>query len=135
MQYNQGRNEVRWRPGQETSLAPPCSNLRSFGSKSAESTCDIVRTFQRPNNDSAPGELRPPCSPSLHLCIQQKPKVQRFPFSSLGKRFESFPCTQELDTSGSRTLSCFYAMGRKFGSVFLPSVVHGLAPVIADVNS
>jgi len=24
---------VRWRPGQETSLAPPCSNLRSFGSK------------------------------------------------------------------------------------------------------
>jgi len=30
---NQGRNEVRWRPGQEASLAPPCSNLRSFGSK------------------------------------------------------------------------------------------------------
>jgi len=29
----QGRNEVRWRPGQEASLAPPCSNLRSFGSK------------------------------------------------------------------------------------------------------
>jgi len=26
-------NEVRWRLGQETSLAPPCSNLRSFGSK------------------------------------------------------------------------------------------------------
>ena len=30
---NQGRNEVRCRPGQEASLAPPCSNLRSFGSK------------------------------------------------------------------------------------------------------
>jgi len=29
----QGRNEFRWRPGQEASLAPPCSNLRSFGSK------------------------------------------------------------------------------------------------------
>jgi len=29
----QGRNEVRWRPGQEASLAPPCSNLRTFGSK------------------------------------------------------------------------------------------------------
>jgi len=28
-----GRNGVRWRPGQEASLAPPCSNLRSFGSK------------------------------------------------------------------------------------------------------
>jgi len=31
--FGQGRNEVRWRPGQETSLALPCSNLRSFGSK------------------------------------------------------------------------------------------------------
>jgi len=31
--YYQGRNEVRWRPGQEASLAPPCSKLRSFGSK------------------------------------------------------------------------------------------------------
>jgi len=30
---SQGRNEVRWRPGQEASLAPPCSKLRSFGSK------------------------------------------------------------------------------------------------------
>jgi len=29
----QGRNQVRWRTGQEASLAPPCSNLRSFGSK------------------------------------------------------------------------------------------------------
>jgi len=26
----QGRNEVRWCPGQEAGLAPPCSNLRSF---------------------------------------------------------------------------------------------------------
>ena len=31
--YEQGRHDVRWRPGQEASLAPPCSNLRSFGSK------------------------------------------------------------------------------------------------------
>jgi len=31
--YMQRRNEVRWRPGQEASLAPPCSNLKSFGSK------------------------------------------------------------------------------------------------------
>ena len=29
----QGRNKVRWRPGQEASLPPPCSKLRSFGSK------------------------------------------------------------------------------------------------------
>jgi len=35
--YNskQGRHEIRWRPGQEASLAPPCSNPRSFGSKCA----------------------------------------------------------------------------------------------------
>ena len=31
----QGRNEIRWRLGKETSLAPPCSNLRSFRSKCA----------------------------------------------------------------------------------------------------
>jgi len=29
----QGRNKVRWHPEQEASLAPPFSNLRSFGSK------------------------------------------------------------------------------------------------------
>jgi len=28
-----GRTEVRYRPGPETILAPPCSNLKSFGSK------------------------------------------------------------------------------------------------------
>jgi len=31
--HNQGRNEVRRSPRQEASVAPPCSNLRSFGSK------------------------------------------------------------------------------------------------------
>jgi len=29
----QRRNEVKWRPEQETCLVPPCSNLGSFGSK------------------------------------------------------------------------------------------------------
>jgi len=29
----QGRKEDRWGLGQEMSLAPSCSNLRSFGSK------------------------------------------------------------------------------------------------------
>ena len=33
LNYCQGRNELRWRPGQEASLAPLCSNLRAFGSK------------------------------------------------------------------------------------------------------
>jgi len=51
----QGRNEVRWSPGQEASLAPPWSNLRSLGSKCTEgSTCDIVEIFRRPRIDSAP---------------------------------------------------------------------------------
>jgi len=30
-----GRTGVRWRPGQETSLTPPHSDVRSFGSKCA----------------------------------------------------------------------------------------------------
>jgi len=73
---------------------------------------------------------------TLKCAIQQNPKcMQRFRFTSLGRRFESVLCTQELHTSGTRTSSCFSAVGRKFGRVFLPSVVHGLAPVIADVNS
>ena len=73
---NQERNEVRWCPGQEASLAPPCSNLRSFGSK-----CTILKkvlstllglleppqSFSNPtvvrshHSDSAPGELCPSC--------------------------------------------------------------------------
>jgi len=31
--HNQGRNEVRRRPGQEASLSLPCSSLRPFGRK------------------------------------------------------------------------------------------------------
>jgi len=31
--WSGGRKEVRWRPGQEASLAPRCSKLSSFGSK------------------------------------------------------------------------------------------------------
>ena len=61
--HSHGRNEVRLRPGQETSLAPPCSNLRSFASKCAveESTCDIVVTFRHPPQSfSAPIVIRRP---------------------------------------------------------------------------
>jgi len=33
-----------------------------------ESSCDIVETFWRPHNDSAPGKLRPPrCAPALNI--------------------------------------------------------------------
>ena len=78
---HQGRNEVKWRPGQDTSLAPLCSNLSSFGSKCAveESTWDIVETFLRPRSDSAPhndlapGGLCPPSPLSLRPCLGPQP--------------------------------------------------------------
>jgi len=55
--YDQGRNEVRWRPGQEPSLAPPCSNLRSFGSKYTllkKVLATLTGLFGAPHSDSAP---------------------------------------------------------------------------------
>jgi len=57
--HSQERAEVGWRPGQETSLAPPCSNIRSFGSK-----CALLKNcwnFSAPPSDSAPESLCPPC--------------------------------------------------------------------------
>ena len=62
----QERKEVRRRPGQEASLAPPCSNLSSSGNRFSycieESTCDIVETFRRSISGSAPGD----CAPLAH---------------------------------------------------------------------
>jgi len=70
----QGRNEIRWRPGQEASLAHQCSNLRSFGSKFT-ALKKVLATMlglsaptaviRRSHSDLAPGELFPPCLPSL----------------------------------------------------------------------
>jgi len=57
----QERNAFRWRLVQETSLAPPCLNLRSFGSK-----CSVLKKVlmtllwhYAPRSDSAPGESCP----------------------------------------------------------------------------
>jgi len=63
-----GRNEVTWRQGQEAGLAPPCSNLRSFGSK-----CTVLKKvfvtllglYGTPCSDLARGELYPPRTFSL----------------------------------------------------------------------
>ena len=66
-----GHNEVRWRPRQEASLAPPCSTVRSLGNKCTvgeESICDIAGTFRRSPSDLTPGELCSPCPPSLRPC-------------------------------------------------------------------
>jgi len=38
----QGRTEVKWCPGQAAGLAPPCSNLKSFGSKCTELKKEFV---------------------------------------------------------------------------------------------
>ena len=68
MHQTQGRNEVRWRPGQETSLVPPCSNTRTFGSKIAveKSTWDMVVTFRRSPVIRRPGKCAP-LIPALRL--------------------------------------------------------------------
>ena len=58
----QRRNGVRWRPEQETSLAPPCSNLRSFGRKRTVLKKILVTwlgLFDGPRSDSTPRELCP----------------------------------------------------------------------------
>ena len=65
----QGRTDVRWRPGQEKSLAPLCSNLGSFGSnlqRTEQSTCDIVGTFRRLLVIRRPGYCAPLLRPWDH---------------------------------------------------------------------
>jgi len=47
---------------------------------------------------------------TLECATKQKPNCMKLlPFRSLGRRFESVPCTQELHTSGAQTSSCFGA--------------------------
>jgi len=63
-QWDQGPNEVRWRPGQEASLTPPCSNLSSFESKCIalkKVLVTLLGFFRARHSHSAPGELCPPC--------------------------------------------------------------------------
>jgi len=53
----QGTNEVRWRPGKEASLSPPCSKTEVFRKQmycNEESICGIVRTFWWLRSHSAP---------------------------------------------------------------------------------
>jgi len=68
VQCYQGCNEVRWRPGQEASLAPSCSKqvFRKQMHRIKRSTCDIIGAFRRPPHwfgvslsDSVPAELCP----------------------------------------------------------------------------
>ena len=55
--YIQGRNEVTWSPGQETSLTPTCSNQGSFGSKCIllkKVLLTLLGLFGSPRSHSAP---------------------------------------------------------------------------------
>jgi len=60
--------------------------------------------------------------------------MQRFPFSRVWAEDSKVFLADRGSTLPAHEPSLVFAMDRKFGSVFLPSVVHGLAPVIADVN-
>jgi len=66
----QGRTEFRWRPGQETCLAPTRSNLRFFRSKCAVLKKVLVTLLELLGvpSDSTPGELCPLFRPSLRPC-------------------------------------------------------------------
>ena len=49
-----------WRPGQKASLTPPCSKLRSFGSKNTvlkKVLVTLLGLFGVPRSDLEPGEL------------------------------------------------------------------------------
>jgi len=64
----QGCNEVRWRPGQEAGSVPPCSNLRSFGSKCTVLKKVVVTLFglfgaPPPQWFGAPGNCSPLVTP------------------------------------------------------------------------
>jgi len=65
---DQGHNEARWRAGQEESMAPFCSNLRSFRSRCTVlkkvlvtlfGTCPLAPRPLAPHSDSARGEYTP----------------------------------------------------------------------------
>jgi len=80
LMWMQGRNEVRWRPGQEASLVPPCLNLSSFESKCIvmkKVLLTLLERFEAPRSHSAPpqwfgaGELYPAWPPSIRLCVYE----------------------------------------------------------------
>jgi len=67
----QERNEVRWRPGQEACLAPPCLNLKSFGSKCTavkKVLVTLLGLFGVPMMIRRPGNCAPLALPPLLPC-------------------------------------------------------------------
>ena len=87
----QGRNEFIWRPGQEASLAPPCSNLRSFGSK-----CSLLywrKYLWHCCDFSAPPAMIQhlgncaPLAPLLRPCLYLKQRISSDALLSLCARY------------------------------------------------
>jgi len=97
----QGRNEVRWRPGQEASLVPPCSNLRSIGRKFTvlkEVLVTLLGLFGAPRSDSGPGEL---CSCPPHYA----------PADTIRK---NIPWSKVFIILGQKCTNCFVAIKSDF---------------------
>ena len=116
----QGRNDVRWRPGQEASLAPPCSKPRSFGSirsvlkKVLVTLLGLFRASAdvgRPHSDSAlgnwtplaPTSLRPWCCVLLFSALLQlrAKSPRQFPHMKMAAR----SVTQNSDSNKAK--NCF----------------------------
>ena len=115
----QRRNEVRWRPGKETILAPPCSNLRSFGSICTvlieKSAYDIVVTFWPPAVIRRQGNCAP-FPPSLRLWCYAV-KMEKFSenkqiFKSERHELLFHEHLQLSDTTGLPRGSCAYCQQR-----------------------
>jgi len=66
----QGRSEVRWRPRQETSLAPPYSNLSL---SEVNVFKKVLGTFRRPGN------CAPLVTPLAVRCNYGRLRLQRMP--------------------------------------------------------
>jgi len=99
------RGEVRWRPGQKASLAPLCSNLRSFRSKSTvlkKVLVTLLGLFGTPGSHSAPPAVIQhvgncvPLPPSLRSCIYVIGISPRNPQKAIRLKPTDFPVSLML---------------------------------------
>jgi len=115
-QCDKGAYRDWWHRGQETSLAPPGSNLRSFGRKCTalkKKTCDIVGTFGC-SSVSRPGDCAPLVTPLVwHFAT----KCVAVKFTELWCRTTSpswenittlvWPCIRNAQRKIGETKSCW----------------------------
>ena len=97
-QLKQRRNGIRWRPGQESSLVPPCLSLRSFGSK-----CTVLKKVAYLwycwDFPASPAVIRLPGNWSLVPLVT--PLSQERSFPSRKVTWLSWQCHQHQLESGS----------------------------------